>query len=1116
MTSEQERFRLVEEIFHTVKDSPEAQWPAILARACGDDQALLADVKALLGNIGPTQHVLPTPQADPYVGKMIGPYRVVAVLDEGGMGMVYLADQTTPLRRRVAIKLIKMGMDTREVVRRFESERQTLAMMNHPGIAAVYDAGTEDNGHPYFVMEYVPGVSITSFCDKEHLAVEDRLRLMVQVCGAVQHAHQKGVIHRDLKPSNILVMLQDGKPIPKVIDFGIAKAIQHIGTQTVYTEQGKPIGTPEYMSPEQADMSPLDVDTRTDVYSLGVIMYELLTGMLPFDSQRLRHAGCAEMQRIIREEEPPRPSTRLKSVLADATAPGTVVPGYRGHADARTIHRQIQGDLDWITMKAIDKDRSRRYASASELAADVENYLDQRPVVAGPPGTIYPIRKFVRKHRGSVVAASLLILSIVSGLVCTSLLYYRAEKETVRAKAATVRADLERDTARKAEAAAQAAEHEATEKAESLRRMNYFCQIGLAQAAWNEEDAARMHELLQTCPDDLRGWEWSHLLWRSDRSLMTLGEEGIRGNTIAVDRGGSRFFSADDNGVVKEWTTGGDLVRSWSAHQGRIVTLALNPDSSVLATAGRDDRSLRLWNARTSQSIRTLSDDAPFICVTFSPAGERLYSGDEKQLVRCWDWRQGREDPGFRSSSAGWHVAVSPDGKTLAAADIRGGVRLLDAQSGSLIRELGAHKDRVMRIRFSPDGSRLASSGGDCTVGLWPMDPSLPGRLLYGHRHSLISVTFAPNGHDLISGSWDGTIKVWDADKGRCQRTLLGHKKGVFDLAFTAGQNLVSVSADGTVRMWNPYAEPDAETLDLEELGTPLAINRDGSRILFGRSNNDQALLSLYDLDTRKPQTTLRCPPVAQACFQPSGSFVALRSSAGKVVFWNTRDGNLEKPLDSQATVTAIRFDDTGQQLACGSSDGAVELWSVTPRQLACRLSGASAEITSTIFSPDHKMLIAGATDGTLVAWSIPQQTVVRKWNAHALGVTALQCSADGRLLWSAGRDSAVKVWNLISGECLQTHEVLRGYVQVFGSDPSGRIILWGGTDDTVRYCDAASSKEILTFTGHNRDIVLIGFSTLHDIILTVSSDGMVRIWRRQPGIQRMATAALAPLPPDQ
>ncbi len=368
---------------------------------------------------------LRTSVKDSTVGEIISEkYKLLEELGSGGMGVVYKAEQIKPVKRNVALKIIKLGMDTKQVVARFETERQALAVMDHPNIAKVFDGGATETGRPYFVMEIVRGLPITEYCDKQKLTTRERLELLTQVCQAIQHAHQKGVIHRDLKPSNILVVVQEDKPVPKIIDFGIAKAIEHRLTErTLFTEQGQLIGTPEYMSPEQAEMSGLDVDTRTDIYSLGVMLYELLVGVLPFDPETLRSASFGEIQRIIRDEEPSKASTRISS-LGDTQ---TSIAEHR-KTDPSSLSRELKGDLDWITAMAMAKDRTQRYASVSELEADIRRYLRQEPVTAGPPSTVYRIRKYINRHKIGVVSTIIILLAVLIGIAGTTVGLIRATK----------------------------------------------------------------------------------------------------------------------------------------------------------------------------------------------------------------------------------------------------------------------------------------------------------------------------------------------------------------------------------------------------------------------------------------------------------------------------------------------------------------------------------------------------------------------------------------------------------------------------------------------------------------------------------------------------------------
>ncbi len=423
-----DQFAGVERLFDAALDVQPEEREAFLEEACGGDGELRHQVERLLRHAArATASVVVLPDVKETIslpehdigreepGTKIGSYTLREQLGEGGFAIVYAAEQTDPVRRQVALKILKLGMDSKQVIARFEAERQALAMMDHPNVAKVFDAGLTETGRPYFVMEYVAGTPITEYCDRSRLSIDERLRLFTQVCHAVQHAHQKAIIHRDIKPSNVLVAVQGGDPLVKVIDFGVAKAISHRLTEkTIYTEQGQLIGTPEYMSPEQAEMTAEHVDTRSDIYSLGVLLYELLTGALPFDPSTLRRAAFGEIQRIIREEEPPKPSTRLSSI-GDAST----VCAERRRADPRSLLRELRGDLDWITMKALEKDRGRRYETANGLALDIRRHLEHEPVLAGPPSAGYRLRKFVRRNRvgvvaGTVVAVGLLAAAAVS------------------------------------------------------------------------------------------------------------------------------------------------------------------------------------------------------------------------------------------------------------------------------------------------------------------------------------------------------------------------------------------------------------------------------------------------------------------------------------------------------------------------------------------------------------------------------------------------------------------------------------------------------------------------------------------------------------------------------
>ena len=505
---------------------------------------------------------------------------------------MFMAEQTKPVQRRVALKIIKAGMDTREVVARFEVERQALALMDHPNIARVLDAGATETGRPYFVMELVRGVPMTDFCNQQSLSIRDRLGLFVTVCQAVQHAHQKGIIHRDIKPNNVLVTLHDGRPTIKVIDFGVAKATgQKLTDKTLVTGFTQMIGTPLYMSPEQAEMTSQDIDTRSDIFSTGVLLYELLTGTTPFDSRRLDRASFDELRRIIREEEPPRPSTRLTTLAAESAS--TV--GTQRKSDPRHLSRLFRGELDWIVMKCLEKDRTRRYETASALAGDVERYLRDEPVQACPPSTRYRFGKFARRNKGALLTtAAVLAVLLLGAIVSATLISGAFQRETLQ------RANAQQQQVE--------AEHQRDVATHNL----YLAHMRQLPNDWEEGQIVRFSDTLdrylpQPGNPDLRGWEWYYFESQLHHDLMTL-----------------------------------------AGHKGIVYTVKWSPDGQTLASGG-EDGTIRLWNAATGKQQRVITLNGGAVrCVAWSFDGRQLAAASADGLAHILDALTGLEIRTFK------------------------------------------------------------------------------------------------------------------------------------------------------------------------------------------------------------------------------------------------------------------------------------------------------------------------------------------------------------------------------------------------------------------------------------------------------------------------------------
>jgi WD40 repeat protein len=1003
---------------------------------------------------------------------MIGPYRLLEKVGEGGMGEVWAAEQREPVRRRVALKIIKRGMDTKQVMARFEAERQALAMMNHPTVAKIFDAGETPRGRPYFVMEYVEGVPITEHCDRQRLTLKERLELFVQVCAGVQHAHQKAIIHRDLKPSNVLVTIQDGKPIPKIIDFGVAKATaQPLTERTIYTQLGVLIGTPEYMSPEQAEMTGQSVDTRTDVYSLGVIIYELLVGTLPFDPRELRLAGFDEIRRKIREEDPSRPSTKV-TTLGD----GLSASARNRRIEPGTLTRLLRGDLDWITMKALEKDRSRRYGSPSDLAGDIERYLNSQPVVARPPSAWYRARKFVSRHVVGVGLGTLLIALLLVGITATALFGMR----------------------------------EARMRREALWQ-SYVANIAAANASFRllDVEVARRH--LSMCPQQLRGWEWFYLDSSIDTSVATLKGHTEYVRSVVYSPDGKRIVSASDDGTIRIWDAASfELVRTLEDSGSSVVDVAFSPNGKNLASAHSDGLA-RMWNPESGEVLTALvGHESSVTSVVFSPDGKRVASGSLDDTLRQWDAVSGvpltppiaNDGMGILSS-----VAYSPDGNRIGSPSEENRFAYVwDAETGKLLHSLN-HGGPTYDFSFSPDGKWIATCSADGSLRLWDALTGEQRMMLAGHEGVPMAAAFSPDSAKVVAGYDDNSVRLWDVTSGTLQNSFVGHGLWVGSVTFSPdGSRIASGSGDETVRLWDVDSAELPETLSGHESEVlAVAFSRDGTRIASGSGTGE---VFLWDVVSGELLAKLagHGGRVASIAFSTQGDRLASASYDGTIRVWDPISGELQATLTGHGHyVTSVSFSPDGAKLASGSVDKTVRLWDASSGEPLSMIDRLEHTAQSVAFSPDGKRIATCARDEKVSIWDAGSGELQAELTGHQGVVISVAFSPDGTRIASGGADKAVRLWDSRSGELLATLVGHGDWVDSVVFSPDGTRLVSGGDDNLVRVWDADSGDLLITLVENEDWVNCVAFSPDGTRIASGGVDETVRLWDSRPHPTRLS-----------
>jgi WD40 repeat protein/serine/threonine protein kinase len=1043
--------------------------------------------------------------------RCIGPYELRDRLGEGGFGEVFKAEQLRPVRRIVALKVLKPGMDTRQVIARFEAERQALALMDHPGIARVFDAGATEEGRPYFVMEYVPGQALSTFCEEHHPALRDRLLIFLQVCDAVHHAHQKGVIHRDLKPSNIIVVRgeQGAVPVVKLIDFGIARALsQTLTERTLLTRFHHVLGTPEYMSPEQAVSGGVDVDVRSDVYSLGVVLYELLTGTTPF---RPAAGGTpvseAEVLRRQREEDPPRPSTRVATSEGPATSRVALIL-------RQNAARSLRGELDWIVLKALMKERDRRYASAGALAEDVRAYLEHRPVTARPPSTLYQLVKFTRRHRAMAAGIFLAASSLIAAAFVSQRMAVKAE---------TARAEAESAQQRMREVYSQADFRMAEELMAGERASDAVAHL-CRSLRTNPANTAAATRLIATLA--------------SVSTPQVLRAPLVHPTTVMAMR-----VTKDEQHIVTHCSDGNLWL--WTAPFGSeprlklpfpyIEALDLSPDGQWLGGMATTNR-LTVWRIADGQKqlhfdAALPGNDARWPALAFAAdqviaanasghlAAWDLASGKQRWMIKTADWVQNAPD-NLRVTK----IAVCPDGSGRIAAGLSDArIALLDTNGRletllSLIRE--KQPNPVTQLVWSPDGRQLALGTVRGNVVLWDATQKIVIGRTPRHVREVHTIRFCQDGTRFASASYDNTARVFSARSGEALSEFLLHGDDLYDAVFSPdGQTLATASRDMLVRLWSWNRDPSvSQPVPLAHTRSPNAIVfADEGRTLITSARDGlvrfwdlrrslgpqaavhrlrQSLISTKAARVRQfPATGVQTTAVGIP-FRPwqhlhelsdkpwhrhaGGDPARLAVSADdstlltwngpRLQAWQMKTGN---PLGTELTlasrIESAALSPEGRMAVLGHENGLLTLFDTASGKVIASHTGHRGPVHRVLLHPSTTQAVTAGEDGTAQVWWLPAFKPAGPPMRHEAAIRHLALSADGSRLATGSLDNSARVWETATGVPMTA--LLRhgdramedtGILVAFTPD-ARQLVTTGSHDLTARVWEIASSREHIT-----------------------------------------------------
>jgi WD40 repeat protein/tRNA A-37 threonylcarbamoyl transferase component Bud32 len=1002
----------------------------------------------------------------------IGHYRILRQLGEGGMGIVYEAEQAQP-RRIVALKVIKPGLATPERLRRFAHESEALGRLQHPGIAQIYEASTADTGYglqPFFAMELIQGRMLLQYAEARQLNTRQRLELVGRICEAVHHAHQRGLIHRDLKPANILV---DETGQPKILDFGVARLTDSDAQATRQTDLGQLVGTLAYMSPEQILADPLELDTRSDVYSLGVILYELLTGRLPYEVNR-RHLH--EAVQIIREEDP---------------------------AALGSISRHYRGDIETIVGKALEKDKARRFSSAADLAADIRRYLNDEPITARPASVSYRLQKFASRNKAAVGGAAAVFVMLLVGIIATAWQGRVAIQERNRARDAQRAAEVQQKRA------------ETALNSEAIQR-----QLATEQARLASQNAIQA--------------EARELLAFAVASLDEVPERSLILGLYSWDKGRQMVGGLEQ--LLHDAILQSSVRLTLSGHQGQLNSVAWSPDGRKLATTS-NDRTAKVWDASTGRVLLTLRGEAAAFNAAWSPDGSKLATASNELAAMVWDAKTGRELSALRGhQNIVFGIAWSPDGSKLATASADQTAKVWQVGTGRELLTLRGHQNQILAVAWSPDGSKLATACVDHTAKVWDSSTGRELLTLRGHQSPVRSIAWSPDGsklatasddqtakvweagtgvelltlrggvytvacsqdgHKLATASLDRTATIWDSATGRQLQILRGHQGFIKSVAWSPdGSKLATASDDKTAAVWEAGGH---ELLSLRSVGA-VSWSADG-RTLAAASDN--YTVREWEAQTGRELHSLRVDKdsVYDIAWSPDGSRLATASNDKTPKVWNVGTGREVLTLRGhQNSVTGIAWSPDGRKLATASLDQTARVWDGgSGRELLILRS--QTRLTSIEWSPDGRKL---ATTGLERTNEVNYEAAV--WEASTGRRLLTLRGARSDIAWSpdasklaAPVEEGAKIWDASTGRGLLTLTSHQLAVYSVAWSPHGSMLATAGFDQTAKVWAASTGRELLTLRGHQAPVSSVAWSPDGSKLATGGGDQTVQVYAIDP-----------------